>query len=72
MDEGVQRHCVETELDTLANALHVKTDDLLKTSPHHAPWRPAAGIAPQLTDAELVTPAMLQAMLGLMWSASSR
>jgi hypothetical protein len=28
------------------------------------PWRPAVGIAPQLTDAELVTLAMMQAVLG--------
>lgn len=51
-------------LDTLATALYVKTDDLLKASPHLALWRPAIGIAPQLTDAELVTLAMMQAMLG--------
>ncbi|MDN3271547.1 IS982 family transposase [Streptomyces sp. MA15] len=51
-------------LDTLATALYVKTDDLLKASPHLAPWRPAVGIAPRLTDAELVTLAMMQAMLG--------
>jgi hypothetical protein len=51
-------------LDSLATALHVKTDDLLKASPHLAPWRPAVGIAPQLTDAELVTLAMMQAMPG--------
>lgn len=55
---------MKTELDTLATALYVKTDDLLKTSPHLAPWRPAVGISPQLTDAELVTLAMMQAMLG--------
>ncbi|CAL9667323.1 hypothetical protein SUDANB176_07290 [Streptomyces sp. enrichment culture] len=29
-----------------------------------APWRPAVGIAPQLTAAELVTPATMQAVLG--------
>lgn len=52
------------DLDSLATALYVKTDDLLKVSPHLAPWRPAVGIAPQLTDAELVTLAMMQAMLG--------
>lgn len=40
-----------------------KTDDLLKESPHLAPWRPTVGIAPQLTDAELVTLAMMQAIL---------
>lgn len=55
---------MKTELDSLATALYVKTDDLLKASPHLAPWRPALGIAPQLTDAELVTLAMTQAMLG--------
>lgn len=55
---------MKTELDTLATAIYVKTDDLLKASPHLAPWRPAVGIAPQLTDAELVTLAMMQAMPG--------
>jgi hypothetical protein len=42
----------------------VKTEDLLKASPHPAPWGAAVGTAPQLADAELVTPAMMQAMLG--------
>ncbi|WEB39672.1 IS982 family transposase [Streptomyces yunnanensis] len=55
---------MKTELDSLATALYVKTDDLLKASPHLAPWRPAVGIAPRLTDAELITLAMMQAMLG--------
>jgi hypothetical protein len=55
---------VKTELDSLATALYVKADDLLKDSPQLAPWRPAVGIAPQLSDAELVTLAMMQAMLG--------
>jgi hypothetical protein len=55
---------VKTELDSLATALYVKTDDLLNDSPQLAPWRPAVGIAPQLSDAELVTLAMMQAMLG--------
>lgn len=50
--------------DTLATALHVATDDLLKARPDLAPWRPATGIAPKLTDAEWVTLAMMQAMLG--------
>ena len=62
--KGVQRRCVKTELDSLATALYVKTDDLLKVSPQLAPWRPAAGIAPKLGDTELVTLAMMQAMLG--------
>ncbi len=51
-------------LDTLATALYAVTDDLLKQSPQLAPWRPAAGISPQLSDAELVTLAVLQALLG--------
>lgn len=55
---------MNTDLDTLATALFVKTDELLKVSPHLAPWRPTVGIAPQLSDAELVTLAMMQAMLG--------
>jgi hypothetical protein len=55
---------VTNNLDTLATALYATTDDLLKQRPDLAPWRPAAGIAPRLTDAELVTLAMMQAMLG--------
>ncbi|MFJ9447567.1 IS982 family transposase [Kitasatospora sp. NPDC101235] len=52
------------DLDSLATALYVKTDDLLKDSPHLAPWRPEIGIAPRLSDAELVTLAVMQALLG--------
>ncbi|WP_224282517.1 IS982 family transposase [Streptomyces sp. LS1784] len=52
------------DLDSLATALYVKTDDLLKESPHLAPWRPKIGIEPQLSDAELVTLAVMQALLG--------
>jgi len=55
---------VMTDMDTLATALYVRTDDLLKESPQLAPWRPEAGIGPQLSDAELVTLAMMQALLG--------
>jgi hypothetical protein len=51
-------------VDTLATALYVKTDDLLKQRPDLAPWRPAIGLQPQLTDAELVTLAVMQALLG--------
>lgn len=52
------------ELDTLATALYVRIDDTLKAQPHLAPWRPKIGIAPILTDAELVTLAVLSALLG--------
>jgi hypothetical protein len=55
---------VDADLDTLATALYVTTDDLLKAAPQLAPWRPAVGIAPRLSDAELVTLAVLQALLG--------
>ncbi|WP_018683199.1 IS982 family transposase [Actinokineospora enzanensis] len=53
-----------TDIDTLATALYVRTDDLLKDAPHLAPWRPRVGLKPRLTDAELVTLAMVQALLG--------
>ncbi|USX56236.1 IS982 family transposase [Lentzea sp. HUAS12] len=52
------------EVDTLATALYVRTDDLLAGAPGLAPWRPKIGIKPQLTDAELVTLAVMQALLG--------
>jgi hypothetical protein len=55
---------VDADLDTLATALYVRTDDLLKASPDRAPVRPAVGIAPRITDAELVTLAVMQALLG--------
>jgi Transposase DDE domain len=55
---------VDADLDTLATALYVTIDDLLKAAPELAPRRPAVGIAPQLSDAELITRAVLQALLG--------
>ncbi|GGK80190.1 hypothetical protein GCM10010094_46920 [Streptomyces flaveus] len=55
---------MKTELDSLATAPHVKTEDPPRDSPHLAPWRPTVGITPLLSDAELVTLAMMQAMLG--------
>jgi hypothetical protein len=55
---------VTNDVDTLATALYVKIDDLLKQAPHLAPWRPVVGIKPVLTDAELVTLAVMQALLG--------
>jgi hypothetical protein len=42
----------------------VRTDDLLKQYPDLAPWRPRIGLQPRLTDAELVTLAVMQALLG--------
>jgi DDE family transposase len=55
---------VTNNLDTLATALYVKIDDLLKAAPELAPWRPAVGIPPKLTDAELITLAVIQALRG--------
>ena len=52
------------DIDTLATALYVRTDDLLKQYPDLAPWRPKIGLQPRLTDAELVTLAVMQALLG--------
>jgi len=52
------------ELDTLATRLYVTIDDLLIDHPEWAPERPAVGIAPKLSDAELVTLAVIQALLG--------
>jgi hypothetical protein len=55
---------MDADLDTLATALYVTTDDLLKASPQRAPWRPRVGITPKLSDAELVTVAVMQSLLG--------
>ncbi len=55
---------MKTDLNSLATALYVRTDDLLLASPQLAPWRPAVGIAPELSDAELVTLSVMQALLG--------
>jgi len=55
---------VDAGLDTLATELYVRTDDLLKAAPERAPWRPATGICPKISDAELVTLAVMQALLG--------
>ena len=51
------------DLDTLATTLYVTVDDLLIQYPHWAPQRPAVGIAPRLSDAELVTLAVIGVLL---------
>jgi len=55
---------MDTDLDTLATALYVTVDDLLKAHPERLPERPAVGIAPLITDAELVVLSVMQALLG--------
>lgn len=62
--EGVHGQSVTNDLNTLATALYARIDDELKASPWLAPWRPAIGIAPTLSDAELVTLAVMSALLG--------
>ena len=42
----------------------MRIDDLLAGNPHWAPRRPRIGIAPKLSDAELVTLAVISALLG--------
>ena len=55
---------MDADPDTLATALRVRTDDLLKALPDRAPARPAVGFAPRITDAEVVTLAVVQALAG--------
>ena len=55
---------MDADLDTLAVALYVRIDDTLKDRPELRPWRPKVGIAPRLSDAELLTLAVLQVLQG--------
>ncbi len=55
---------MDADLDSLVTALYVQVDDLLKTNPDRVPWRPLIGIEPRISNAELVTLAVAQALLG--------
>jgi len=55
---------MDTDLDTLATALYVRVDDLLKDRPELVPPRPRIGLRPKLSDAELITMSVLQVLLG--------
>jgi hypothetical protein len=55
---------VHVDLDTLATALYVRIDDEMKASPQLNRWRPTVGITPKITDAELITVSVMQALLG--------
>ena len=55
---------MDADLDTLAVALYARIDDTLKDHPELRPWRPKVGIAPKLSDAELLTLAVMQVLLG--------
>ncbi len=55
---------MDADLDTLATALYVRTDDLLRAHPERVPARPKIGITPKTSDAEILTLAVMQALLG--------
>ena len=55
---------MDADLDTFVTALYVTIDDALRIRPELRPWRPRIGLAPKISDAELVTLAVLQALLG--------
>lgn len=52
------------DVATLATAIYATTDDMLMEHPDLAPWRRPVGITPRSSDAELVTLATMQAILG--------
>ena len=54
---------MDADLDTLATALYVTADDLLKAHPEQTPTRPVGGFPPQTSDAELITMSVIQALL---------
>jgi len=55
---------VDADLDTLATALYARANDLLKSYPERVPYRPEVVIVPQISDAEIITLAVMQALLG--------
>ena len=55
---------MNADLNALATELYVAIDDILIADPDLAPARPKIGIAPRPSDAELLTLAVLQALLG--------
>jgi hypothetical protein len=55
---------VYADLETLTTALYVKVDDELKTRPDLRRYSPPGAIPPRLSEAELVTMAVMQALLG--------
>jgi len=58
VEGGVHGQCVTTNLNTLLTALYVKIDDYLGR-------RARPGRPPKLTDAELLTLAVAQVLLGV-------
>ncbi|WP_167149267.1 IS982 family transposase [Actinomyces sp. ZJ308] len=56
---------MDTDLETLATALYVTADDLLKAHPEITPPRPRVGIVPSITDAEVLTLAAIAPLVGI-------
>lgn len=52
------------DLNSLAQALYAHTNTLLENHPDLAPWRPRIGFHPRLPDTDLITLALMQALLG--------
>jgi hypothetical protein len=55
---------VENDIETLATALYVKIDDMFRAWPDLAPARPAGSTELTPSDAELLTMAVMSALLG--------
>jgi hypothetical protein len=55
---------VDNDIETLATALYVKIDDMLRDWPDLAPARPPGGVVLTLGDAELLAMAVMSALLG--------
>ncbi|MFG1955885.1 IS982 family transposase [Micromonospora sp. NPDC048830] len=56
---------MHVDLETLATALYAKIDDELKARPDLRPARPVTGFTPVLSDAELITMAVMQSLLNI-------
>jgi hypothetical protein len=55
---------VNNDIETLALVLYVKIDDMLDRWPGLAPWRPAGSMPCTVSDAEVLTMAVMSALLG--------
>ena len=55
---------MDTGLEALATALYVTVDDLLIAHPEVTPPRPCVGLVARTSDAEIITLAVMQALLG--------
>lgn len=55
---------MDADLDTLATSIYVTTDDLLRAHRERVPARPKGSFEPRTSDAEMLTLAVMQAVLG--------